>query len=229
MSIRFSLIVPTLDEAALLATTLESARAAFGDDAEYIVTDGGSTDATCAIAREAGARVVNGTRGRGEQLDRGFRAARGEVCIFLHADTRLPADARIAIERTLTSPDTAGGAFSLDLSASDVWLRLWQRAINLRARLFQTATGDQAIFARRELLAAVGGVPRVPLFEDVRLCRALKRAGRFAILPERVRTSARLWREIGTGRGILLHLTLRALHALGASPVLLARFYPLAR
>ena len=104
---------------------------------------------------------------------------------------------------------------------------LWlERAINLRARMFGSATGDQVIFARRATLQAIGGVPRVPLFEDVRLCRALRRKGRFVILRDRVGTSARLWQNMGTTRGVLFHLAFRGLHALGASPALLARYYP---
>lgn len=225
----FSLIVPTLDEAQRLPAALAAARNAFGDAAEFIVSDGGSHDATCEIAARFGAHVIRGERGRGDQLQRGFCEARADVCVFLHADTLLPAGARNALEHTLANPAVVGGAFSLEFTGSEhagILIRVLQHAINLRSRLFRTATGDQVIFARRSVLQELGGVPRVPLFEDVRLCRALKRKGRFVILAQRVATSARLWQALGTGRGILLHLSLHALHALGASPHFLARRYP---
>ena len=228
MSPRFSLIIPTLNEEARLAATLATARAAFGVSAEYIVSDGGSQDGTAKLAEAAGAVLVQGERGRGAQLQRGVGAAQGEVCVFLHADTALPPTARSAIERALSDPGAVGGAFSIAFSDS-TRLRLLAAAINLRTRVFRTATGDQVIFARRSALQQIGGVPAVPLFEDVRLCGALKRAGRFVILKERVGTSARLWRELGMVRGVLLHLAFRGLHALGTSPVLLARYYPRVR
>ena len=221
-----SVIIPTLNESRRLPACLTAARAAFGEHAEYIVTDGGSTDTTLDLARFAGARVVTGSRGRGAQLQGGFETARGDICVFVHADTLVPAGAGKIIERALQDPQVSGGAFSLEFNEKSRRLNALQAAINLRARLFRSATGDQVIFARTKTLSATGGVPRVPLFEDVRMCRALRRAGRFVILKERVGTSARLWQDKGTARGILLHLTLRGLHALGASPALLARFYP---
>ncbi|MGQ0813584.1 MAG: TIGR04283 family arsenosugar biosynthesis glycosyltransferase [Gemmatimonadota bacterium] len=226
MSLSFSLIIPTLNEARRLAGTLVFARLAFGNDTEYIVSDGGSTDATLDIARAAGATVVRGAVGRGEQLQRGVVEAHGDICVFLHADTTLPATARSAIEHMLDDQTVVGGAFSIEFPDSGKRLRMLQRAINFRSRLLHNATGDQVIFVRRSVLDSIGGVPNVPLFEDVRLCRALKRRGQFAILEEKVTTSPRLWHEVGTTRGILLHLSLRALHALGISPLLLARCYP---
>jgi rSAM/selenodomain-associated transferase 2 len=226
MTPSFSVIIPTLNEAYRIDACLRAARAAFDDAAEYIVSDGGSTDGTPGIAMTAGARVITSGRGRGEQLHRGFDAARGDTCVFVHADTLVPAAACASISAALRDSRVCGGAFSLEFDERSPALDVLVRAINLRSRLLRTATGDQVIFARTELLRALGGVPRVPLFEDVRLCRALKRKGRFLILGDKVGTSARLWREMGTARGIMLHLTFRGLHALGASPEFLARLYP---
>lgn len=226
MRLGISLIFPTLNEEQRLGATLAAARAAFRDDAEYLVVDGGSTDATVQVAESSGAKVIMGARGRGAQMDHGFQAATGDICVFVHADTHLPITARASIQSALQDPAVAGGAFSLEFDENSRGLRFLQGAINLRTRAFGTATGDQVIFARTDALRAIGGVPGVPLFEDVRLCRALKRAGRFVILRERVGTSARLWRELGLARGILLHLGFRTLHALGASPALLVKYYP---
>jgi rSAM/selenodomain-associated transferase 2 len=222
MTPRFSVLIPTLNEAAQIAPTLASARSAFGRDAEYIVSDGGSSDATVAIAQSAGARIIAGKRGRGRQLDAALRAARGDVCVLLHADTLLPPNAGTHIEQTIRIG--VGGAFLLRFD--EARLRWLACAINLRARVFTSATGDQAIFARRDILLAIGGIPRVELFEDVRLWKQLKRAGRVQLVRAEVTTSARLWLKLGTWRGIFLHLRLRALHSLGVPPRRLARFYP---
>jgi rSAM/selenodomain-associated transferase 2 len=221
--VRHSVLIPTLNEASSIAETLATARAAFGTSAEYIVSDGGSSDVTRAIAEANGARVISAARGRGSQLDAAVRAARGEVCILLHADTHLPPSARAEIDRVL-SKGAVGGAFMLRFDGASLpWLAF---GINLRSRWFRTATGDQAMFARRELLLEIGGVPHIELFEDVRLWAKLKRAGRVEIARARVTTSARLWKKLGTVRGILLHLRLRVLHALGVQPQRLARMYP---
>lgn len=224
MTPQFSVLVPTLNEASHLAATLDSVCRAFGADAEIIVSDGGSTDATAEIARRYDASIINNARGRGAQLNAALRAARGDVCILLHADTQLPANAKNHIAGVVKS--SVGGAFLLRFLDDDLaWLA---QAINLRSRIFRTATGDQAIFARREILLDNGGVPEIELFEDVRVWQKLKRAGRVTLLSEKVTTSARLWRRFGTWRIIFLHLRLRALHSLGVSPHRLARMYPTA-
>jgi rSAM/selenodomain-associated transferase 2 len=224
MTPRFSVLIPTLNEATQIAATLAGARRVFGPDAEYIVCDGGSTDDTVLIAAHAGARVISSERGRGRQLDAAWRTAGGEVCVLLHADTRLPANAKPLITDALTA--CVAGAFYLRFD--EPHLRWLARAINLRARLFRSATGDQAIFALRSVLEKVGGVPREDLFEDVQLWQKLKRAGRVRLVRAEVTTSARLWVKLGTWRGILLHLRLRALHSLGVPPRRLARLYPTA-
>lgn len=224
MSPSISVLIPTLNEARSLPATLAAARHALGDDVEFIVADGGSTDATVALASTAGARVVSSQPGRGTQLDCALRAARGEICVLLHADTLLPADARRHI--TCALEHAVAGAFRLRFEERQLsWLA---RAINLRSRVFRSATGDQAMFARRAVLLEIGGVPGIELFEDVRLWRMLKRAGRVQLVTARVTTSARLWLELGTWRGVLLHLRLRLLHALGVAPRRLARMYPTA-
>lgn len=221
---QITVLIPALNEARSLPATLAAARRALGNDVEMIVADGGSTDATVVLANAAGAQVVSSPRGRGTQLDRALRAARGDICVLLHADTLLPADARSHITHALEH--AVAGAFLLRFEEPQ--LRWLARAINLRSLVFRNATGDQAMFARRASLLEIGGVPGIELFEDVRLWRMLKRAGRVQLVKARVTTSARLWLELGTVRGVLLHLRLRLLHALGVAPRRLAKMYPTA-
>ena len=226
MSVRYSVVIPTLDEAARITRVLTAARDAL-PGAEVIVADGGSADHTRALASAAGALVLEGPRGRGLQLARGAAAARGDVVIFLHADTLLPPDAGAAIDAALQDEGCVGGAFSLSFDEERVpfLLRQLARLITLRSGLFRTATGDQAIFARRSLLARIE-LPSDPLFEDVRLFRVLKRSGRVVILRARVRTSLRLWQRVGPLRLISIHLAFRLLHSLGVPTWRLARWYP---
>ena len=224
---KFAVIIPALNEARFIETTLSAARGAL-PDAQLIVVDGGSTDGTAQIAAAHGAQVLHATPGRGNQMHAGAAASSREVIIFLHADTLLPADAAPALERALTDPNVVGGAFSFGFGTERVpfILRQLARGITLRSALFKTATGDQAIFARREVLERIGGVQNIPLFEDVRLFRQLRRAGRVVILPTAIATSPRLWQQVGPLRLIAIHLLFRLLHALGVSPNTLARWYP---
>jgi len=229
MATRYTVVIPALNEAARIGRTIHSARAAFGAEVDIFVVDGGSIDATCVRAAEAGATIVRSGKGRGRQLQAGIDAAKGDVLIMLHADTLLPAGAATAITAAIADETVAGGAFRVrfDREAGRLppVLYLLEPFINLRSRVFRTATGDQAIFARRSAIKRAGGVPDLPLFEDVRFYRALRRTGRVVLLRETVTTSPRLWMHAGPVRVILLHLAFRALHAIGVSPHTLARWY----
>lgn len=222
-----SVIVPVLDEAAEIEETLRVARAALGSDVEWIVADGGSRDGTAERAAPY-ARVVRGAAGRGPQMSAAARAARGDILLFLHADTHLSVGARDALERALTDPAVVGGAFRFALRgplarrAAGRLLTAWIRA---RGRVFRSATGDQAIFCRRAAFEAVGGYPPWPLFEDLELFRRLKKVGRVVLLSAAAATSDRRWREHGVWRTIVRHGVLRAAYHAGADPVRLARAY----
>lgn len=221
-----SVIIPTLNEADELPGTLDSVHAAL-HRAEIIVVDGGSRDAT--RQRAAGrARVLETTPGRGQQLNAGIQAARGELLLFLHADTRLSPGAERALRASRMRPEVVGGCFELGLrgpTADRFPARVLARAINLRSRWLKTATGDQAIFARAETCRQVGGFPDLPLFEDVLFFRRLRKAGQVVVLRPPVQTSDRRWRRDGYLRTIATHLRLRLLFFLGIPPTRLIGDY----
>ncbi|MDH3733425.1 MAG: TIGR04283 family arsenosugar biosynthesis glycosyltransferase [Gemmatimonadota bacterium] len=222
--VRFSAVIPTLDEAREIAETLSRASRALGPEAELIVVDGGSEDRTLEIARRYGTVLETGA-GRGRQLATGAEAARGDILVFLHADTWLPPGTGATIERAIRRGAEVG---CLRMGFRDGALaryRLLAAAINARTRLFRTATGDQAIFATREAYRSSGGIQPVPMFEDVRFVRAARRSGAFRLLPLTAQTSPRRWEAHGFLRTVGLHLWLRLRHALGASPETLAARY----
>lgn len=210
---RLSVVVPALDEAGQIAATLASARGP--GVAEVIVVDGGSGDDTAALARAAGATVLAAERGRARQMNAGAAAATGDVLLFLHADTRLPAGFAVAVADALADPAVVGGRFDLRLEPATPFLDLTAALINLRSRLTRIATGDQALFVRRDVFAALGGFEDLPLMEDVAFSRALKRRGRIACLRERVATSSRRWQRDGPLRTVLLMWWLRFLYWCG--------------
>lgn len=218
-----TVIVPALEEAGQIVAALDSARGA--GVVERIVVDGGSRDATVALARQAGAIVIESGRGRARQMNAGAARASGTVLLFLHADTRLPVGWDAAVRRALADPVTVGGRFDLRLEPSTPLLALTAALISLRSRLSGIATGDQALFVRRSVFEAMGGFADLPLMEDVAFTRQLKRHGRVAALHERVTTSARRWLQNGPVHTILLMWWLRFLYWRGVSPDELKRRY----
>jgi rSAM/selenodomain-associated transferase 2 len=218
-----SIIVPTLNEASALAATLERAAR---PGVELVVVDGGSQDETAAVACGYADSVLVGDRGRASQMNAGAAVARGDVLLFLHADTRLPPDYAQQVRAALDDPRVVGGRFDIRLDAPGAGYALIGVLINARSRLTGVATGDQAIFVRRDVFRRVGGYPPIPLMEDIALSRTLKRTGRVACLRSVVITSARRWQEHGPIRTTVLMWSLRLLYYAGVSPHLLRRAYP---
>ena len=194
--------------------------------AEIVLADGGSTDATAAVAaRFPEIRLLASPRGRARQMNAGARAALGDVLLFLHADTLLPDGALAAVEAAAGDPGVVGGRFDVRFDNPRPVFRMIAWFMNQRSRWSGISTGDQAIFVCREPFDALGGYPDMPLMEDVDLCRRLKRRGRMAALRLSVTTSARKWEREGAIRTILLMWALRFLYMAGVPPARLHRWY----
>jgi rSAM/selenodomain-associated transferase 2 len=220
MAARLAIIIPTLDEAGRIRASLEALAPLRTRGHAVIVVDGGSNDATVELARPLADQVLVSAKGRAVQMNAGARAARGEGLVFLHADTRLPALADALIINALKV--YAWGRFDVRIEGSHPLLGLVAGAMNLRSRLTGIATGDQAIFVRRDVFL---GFPEIALMEDIAFSRAMKRVGAPACLRERVSTSGRRWETRGVVRTIFLMWRLRLLYALGVEPQRLARDY----
>lgn len=222
-----SIIIPTLNEAAVIGETLRALHESLGDDAsstDIIIADGGSDDDTPAIARSLGARVIDAPRGRGPQQNAGALAASAGVLLFLHADTRLPAGFAPVVSRTLAARGVAAGAFSLAIDAPGRSLRVIEALANGRSRLLRQPWGDQAIFTRAGTFREAGGFPDWPLMEDVALVRRLRRRGRIELLSLAATTSARRWTTRGVWRTTLLNQACLAAYTLGVPPHRIARW-----
>ena len=219
---RLSIIIPAMDDAECLASTLPALAGLRRAGHEIIVVDGGSRDDTRRRARCFADRVLVAGRGRARQMNAGA-AAKGDVLLFLHADSLLPGDTEAAIAHALTV--SCWGRFDVRLWGREWSFRVIEALMNLRSRMTGIATGDQAIFVEREAFALVGGYPEIPLMEDVAISRLLKAVARPACLRQRVVTSARRWRANGVARTVILMWRLRLAFALGADPRRLAHRY----
>ncbi|MBI3248342.1 MAG: TIGR04283 family arsenosugar biosynthesis glycosyltransferase [Deltaproteobacteria bacterium] len=220
---RVSVIIPTLNEAPGIALTLSRVRQA--GECELVVVDGGSSDGTADIARAYADSVLTAARGRAQQMNAGAHAATGEVLLFLHADTVLPAGFATLVRQALHDPTVVGGRFDVRLDAEGWPFRMIETLMNARSRWSKICTGDQALFLQRETFRALGGFPELELMEDLEFSRRLKRAGRIACLREQVRTSARRWQRGGVFRTIALMWTLRLAYFCGVPPRRLKAWY----
>jgi rSAM/selenodomain-associated transferase 2 len=221
---KLSIIVPVLNEAEGLAATLDALAPLRVAGHQLIVVDGGSHDDTVALGRERADQVIDGPRGRARQMNVGAACAQGEVLLFLHADTRLPpaADEHIA---AAVSRGAVWGRFDVRIEGRSRWLPLVASMMNLRSRLSGIATGDQAMFVRRDVFQRLGGFADQPLMEDIELSRRLRAVRRPVCLRARVVTSGRRWDSRGAWPTIVLMWRLRWRYWRGAAPEELAKAY----
>ena len=221
-----SIIVPVLDEEATITSLLDHLGELPGHW-EVIVVDGGSGDhtRTLSTAHHTQPLVIDGPRGRANQLNAGAARARGGVLLFLHADTRLPRNAHPQLCNALADPAVLGGNFALQFDGADRFSQIlgaWY-ALQRRAGIYY---GDSAIWLRASAFERFGGFRELPIMEDYDLVRRLERAGRTACLPGPAVTSARRWQRHGLPRTIASWVLIRWLFIAGAPPARLARLYP---
>lgn len=222
---RVSVVIPTLDEADRLAALVE-ALIREPELAEIIVADGGSTDGTTALAEGLGARVIETERGRGRQLRAGADGARGEILLFLHADSIFPAGGLRALCAALDrDPRVPGGNFRVVFDGGSRFARgltiayPWLRHVTLYY-------GDSGIFARRSVCEAIGGIKPIPIMEDYDFVRRLERAGPTCRIEQpALTTSSRKFEGRRAGAIIWGWVVIHVLYWLGVSPERLARLY----
>lgn len=223
--VTLSVIVPMLNEAAGIGQTLGALAPLRQRGVQLIVADGGSTDGSAGIAAPLADAVIATPRGRALQMNAGAAAAHGDILLFLHADTALPAGADTLIMDAIADRGAAWGRFDVTIEGVSRMLPIVASMMNLRSRLTGIATGDQAIFVRRIDFFAVGGFPVQPLMEDIELSRRLKARSAPVCLAQRVATSGRRWDGNGVWRTIFLMWNLRLRYWLGARADTLAKGY----
>jgi rSAM/selenodomain-associated transferase 2 len=223
---KVSLIIPTLNEEKILPLQAACLRD-FGGELEIIVADGLSSDRTQELARQYGWRIVASERGRGTQMNAGAAVATGEVLVFLHADTMLPARASAMISELLRDSRVVGGNFRLEFSG-DRWESRWLTRLYPVLRLGGLCYGDSGFFLRREFFERVGGYREYPLFEDCDMYRRVSRLGRFVRVDGVATTSSRRF-EGRFIRTFMLWIVLQVLYWCGVSPERLAVYYRIFR
>ncbi|MBW8314379.1 MAG: TIGR04283 family arsenosugar biosynthesis glycosyltransferase [Hydrogenophaga sp.] len=222
---RFSIIVPMLNEAPGLPGVLAQLTELERQGCEILIVDGGSDDGSVSLAERAGFRVLASQKGRARQMNLGAAQATGDVLLFLHADTLLPEDALTTLRQTMQKTAAVWGRFDVLIDGAHPMLRVIATLMNHRSRWTGNATGDQAIFVTRKAFNAVGGYPDQPLMEDIELSNRLRALARPACIPTPVRTSGRRWESRGVWRTVLLMWRLRWAYWRGTPAEQLAQRY----
>lgn len=224
---RFSIIVPVFKEVPIINTQLDHlALLKTKELFEIIVVDGDPNNETIkAIHRQDIVRLSSAT-GRARQMNAGAQSARGEILIFLHADTELPSNVFDKIGLILDGDEYNGGAFDLGIKSDKLMLNLIAKVASWRSRFTRIPYGDQAIFIKRDYFFTIGGFKDFPLMEDVELMKRIKKSGgKIFIIGERVFTSPRRWEREGILYCTIRNWLLLSLFHLGISPNRLAHYY----
>lgn len=222
-----SIILPVLNEASTINAAIAHLRQLGPDGcSEIIVVDGDPQGSTIREIREKGVRMALSAKGRARQMNHGAGLATGDVLLFLHADTRLPANACALIRDAMKERDAVAGAFDLGISSERRIYRITERYVHLRTRLTRVPFGDQAIFMRRPYFDQLGGYRDIPIMEDVEIMKRIRKRGdAVVIIPEKVMTSARRYEQEGIILCTLRNWMLQILYALGVPPERLAGLY----
>ncbi len=226
-----SVIIPVLNEAATINSTIEALkRLSFGGKLEIIVSDGNSEGTTITAITHKDVLSVMGKKGRGVQMNQGASVASGDILLFLHSDTLLPPDALNRIVQAFAADDVVGGAFDLGIQSEKRAFRLIENVASMRSRVTRIPYGDQAIFIKNDFFRDIGGYKAMPLMEDVDLMQRIKKAGhRIRFIPSKVRTSPRRWEKEGILYCTLRNWLLITLWFLGVYSEKLAGCYPVAK
>jgi len=222
-----SIILPVLNEAGRINEVITHLRGLRFDAArEIVVVDGDPRGGTIAAIRDSGVITSIAEKGRARQMDRGAALASGNVLLFLHADTFLPADALVRVKATMDDDRYVAGAFDLGIHTERRIFRITEQYVAFRTRLTRVPFGDQAIFIRKNYFNGIGGYKDIPLMEDVELMRRIRKRGdKIFIIPEQAMTSARRWEKEGILYCTLRNWALRLSYALGVPPERLAKWY----
>jgi rSAM/selenodomain-associated transferase 2 len=222
-----SIIIPVLNEAPFINGIIDHLHSLEGDEVkEIIIVDGDPEGLTLKAISHDDVRQLKSSRGRWIQMNEGAKNAKGNMLLFLHADTELPLDAMRLIATAMKDKRYVAGAFNLGIKSERFVFRVIESAVSLRSRITRIPFGDQAIFVRKNYFDEIGGYKDIPIMEDVEIMERIKKRGdKIIIIPQKVHTSSRRWEQEGILRCTLRNWFLQILYLLRISPHKLSKFY----
>ena len=222
-----SIIIPVLEEEAVINDIVDHLQNLEGhDETEIIVVDGDPKAETLKVILRGDVKKVKSARGRGRQMNEGAQVAKGEILLFLHADTELPSNALRLIATAMREKRYVAGAFDLGIKSERSIFRIIESVASLRSRITRIPFGDQAIFVRKDYFDKIGGYKDIPIMEDVEIMGRIKNLGdRIAIIKQKINTSPRRWEKEGVVGCTLRNWLLQVLYLLRVSPDTLSKLY----
>lgn len=172
--------------------------------AELIFVDGESSDGGCKTASNYG-KIIPSKKGRARQMNCGARSAKGNILLFLHADTSVAGDVPRVIAESIISRGFIGGCLTQRIDSDAFIYRLIEGQGNIRARTRKIFYGDQGIFVKKDVFLKLGGFPEVPILEDILFTKQLRRLGKTVVLPDKILVSARRWEKNGIIKTTILY------------------------
>ncbi len=227
LTLNVSIIIPTLNEEKALDSTLRNLSVL--KPCQIIVADGGSVDKTLEVAQSYQALTISSPPGRATQMNSAAHKAKGDILLFLHADSVLKETAYQKMLVLLKDPEIAGGAFSLAIDSAKRSLKIISYFATLRSRFLDLVYGDQGIFVRRVTFEKMAGYTDLPICEDLDLFLRLKKHGKAVILKESILTSPRRWLQEGVVFTTLRNVLFASFFVLGFSPKTFRKWYPVIR
>ena len=223
---KLSVIVPTWNEEQTILQTIQSLQSQITTyPTEWIIVDGGSTDATCQLAGSTEATVISSKRGRAKQMNAGARVATGDVLLFLHSDSLLEQGCLEELGKVISQKNAISGCFQLAFSDSNLFLDFIAWGSHLRAKVWKIMFGDQGIFIKRDLFKQVGGFPEIELMEDWEFSSTIKKHGKIDIVKKKIYTSSRRFRKGGIWKTFWLMQKIKWMYWRGVSPKVLRKYY----
>jgi len=227
MTCHLSIIIPTYQETDKINRVLDHIKKQdFQGSYEIIVVDGSETNETLSAIHDVTVVKISCKKGRGRQMNQGAAKALGNILLFLHADTLLPACGLARIARVQQQSNVVGGAFDLGIGSRKKAFRIIEAMVYWRTRLTRIPYGDQAIFIKKDYFNRIGGFRHYPIMEDVELMRRIRQKGdRITVIPFKVLTSPRRWEKDGIVFCTLRNWALICLYLMGVTPNYLSKFY----
>ncbi len=219
-----SIIIPTKNEAKNICENLSHLQGLRNRNiCEIILVDGGSTDDTIKVANNLVDHILKTKSGRAIQQNIGASIARGNIFLFLHADTYITEKQLLFIKNI--KKDKVWGFFKMKFNNNKIKYRILSFFINLRSKIYNYGTGDQMIYVEKNIFNKIRGFPNIMIMEDIEICSTLKRISAPLIINSHVITSSRRWDEHGFIRTILKMKVLRFLYHIGIKTHILKRYY----